>query len=169
MDDSITMKTHWDDVVHLFSVFAYFVKRFDYNGLEMYFTVSENKKTFKDTSSVVSVLKNMKHTTYSNIDMRLGEILRNYKIDLERQERRKGSFWKGKVVKPLSLYVFTDAVWQDCDAVAPIEAMIEKQRELALPREQVAIQFIRFGNDPTGIAKLEYLDSGLRRKHTKRW
>ena len=47
--------------------------------------------------------------------------------------------------------------------------MIEKQQQLKLPREQVAIEFIRFGNDPTGIGNLEYLDSGLRKKYTKTW
>lgn len=170
MDDSQSMKAHWNDVISLFSVLGYFVKEFDTNGLKMYFTVSRNKETFKHTSRVVSHLKNIKHKTYSNIDIRLGNILRKYQTNLENQERRKGFFWpKPKVVKPLSLYVFTDAVWHDCDAVAPIEAMIEKQRQLTLPREQVAIEFIRFGNDPTGIGKLEYLDSGLRKKHTKTW
>src|SRR3954468_24893223 len=54
-------------------------------------------------------------------------------------------------------------------AVAPIEAMIEKQRQLGLPKEQVGIQFIRFGNDQAGIERLQYLDSGLRKKYGKRW
>lgn len=112
----------------------------------------------------------MTQTTCSNINLRLGQILRKYQVELERQEERNKSFWmRGKAVKPLSLYVFTDAAWQGCDAVAPIEAMIEKQKQLELPKEQVGIQFIRFGNDPTGMERLEYLDRGLRRKYTKRW
>jgi hypothetical protein len=35
MDDSVSMKEHWDDVVSLFSVFAYIAKRLDDDGLEV--------------------------------------------------------------------------------------------------------------------------------------
>lgn len=159
------MERHWDDVVSLFHVLAYFAKRLDSNALEMYFTVSTDVKTFKKTSEAVSHLKTMSQNTYSNIDSRLQQILGKYQEDLV----RKSFFGLRAKVKPLSLYVFTDAAWQGCDAIAPIEAMIQKQRQLGLPKEQVSIQFIRFGSDANGIKKLKYLDSGLRRKHTKKW
>ena len=163
------MKEHWDDVIDLFSVFAYIAKRLDDNGLEMYFTVSEHKQTFKRTSPAVSHLKAMRPSTSSNIDIRLGSILGKYQAALERQRERTGSFWpREKHVKPLSLYVFTDAAWPGCDAVAPVEAMIEKLKYLMLPKEQVGIQFIRFGNNPIGIERLKYLDSGLRKKYGKK-
>ena len=57
MDDSLSMKTYWNDVISLFYVFGCLVKKFDTNGLEMYFTVSEKKKTFKNTTPAVSHLK----------------------------------------------------------------------------------------------------------------
>lgn len=173
MDDSISMKAYWEDVISLFSVFAYFAKRLDNNGLEMYFTVSVDKETFKNTTPAVSRLKRMRHErgTYPNFNHRLDQILRRYRADLDRQKDRAKGYFRltAKAVKPLSLYVFTDAAWPGCDAVAPIEAMIEKLKQLYLPKEQVAIQFIRFGNDPIGIERLVYLDSGLREKYTKRW
>lgn len=153
----------------LFNELAYIAKRLDNNGLEMYFTVSEDKKTFRDTTPAVSHLRGMRQSTFSNIDMRLEQILRKYKKDLDRQNEPKKFFSRAHDVKPLSLYVFTDAAWQGCDAVAPVEAMIEKLRQLELPKEQIGIQFIRFGNDPNGIRRLEYLDSGLRKKYSKRW
>lgn len=156
-------------MVSLFSVFGYFAKRLDDNGLEMYFTVSEHKEKFRDTSPAVSRLKSMRHGTTSNIDIRLGKILGEYQTDLERSKERRGFFFsRAKSVKPLSLYVFTDAAWPGSDAVAPVEAMIEKQKQLALPKEQVGIQFIRFGDHPTGMKRLEYLDSGLRKKYGKK-
>ena len=166
------MKKHWDNVIDMFSVFAWHTKSLDSNGLEMYFTVSPRKETkFKDTTSAVRLLKSMSQRVPSNIDLSLDQILRKYQADLERQKERKSknSFWsRDKDVKPLSLYVFTDGAWEGCDAVAPIEAMIEKQIDLKLPRTQIGIQFIRFGDDPEGIKKLKYLDSGLRRKYTKK-
>jgi hypothetical protein len=47
--------------------------------------------------------------------------------------------------------------------------MIEKLRQLGLPKEQVSIQFIRFGNDEVGIKRPQYLDSGLLETYGKRW
>ena len=171
IDDSLSMKQQWDNVIDLFSVFAWHTKRLDSNGLEMYFTVSPREETFKDTTSAVKRLKDMSHRVPSTIDLSLDQILRKYQADLERQKERKrknGFLSRHKDVKPLSLYVFTDGAWEGCDAVAPVRAMIEKQKELKLPREQIGIQFIRFGDDPRGIEKLKYLDSGLRKKYTKK-
>jgi hypothetical protein len=164
------MRDHWDDVVSLFSVFAYFAKKYDKNGLEMYFTVSEDKEHFDKTTPAVSHLKYMTQKSPSIIDIRLSEILRDYQSRLDRQNGRKGSRWSlSDPVKQLSLYVFTDGAWPGCDAVAPVVAMVEKLQELKLPKQQVGIQFVRFGNDPVGIRRLEYLDSGLREKYTKDW
>jgi hypothetical protein len=170
MDDSLSMKEHWDDVVSLFSVLAYIVKRLDDDGLEMYFTVSLGVEKFRDTTPAVAHLKSMRPSTYSNINIRLERILRKYQTNLNHQRERRGIFWsRAKTIKPLSLYVFTDGAWHGCDAVAPVEAMIEKQRQLGLPKEQVGIQFIRFGNDKVGMERLQFLDSGLRKKYGKRW
>lgn len=169
MDDSVSMKPHWNNVISLFSILAYIAKRLDKNGVEMYFTVSESEKTFKDTSRVVKLLRSITPTSYSNIDMRLGQILRTYQAKLEHEKEPKRIRLFSKPVKPLSLYIFTDGAWQGCDAVPPIEAMIESLKRLGFPKEQVGIQFVRFGNKQEDIEKLEYLDSGLRKKHTKKW
>jgi hypothetical protein len=164
------MRDHWEDLVSLFSVLAYIAKGLDKNGLEMYFTVSPDVKKFKKTTPAVDHLKYMRQSTHSDINLRLEDILRKYQAELEHQKDRKQGFWSlSKVVKPLSLYVLTDGAWPSVDGVPPVEAMIEKLRELGLPKKQVGIQFIRFGNDPEGIRRLEYLDSGLREKYTKRW
>lgn len=163
------MRQYWGEVVSLFSVLAYILKKLDDDGLEMYFTVSTDKRTFKDTRRAVSHLEKMTQSTYSNIDARLQQILGKYQVYLGQQRERRGFFRSRANAKPLSLYVFTDAAWQGCDAIAPIEAMIEKQRQLGFPKDQVSIQFVRFGNDASGIERLEYLDSGLRKKHTKKW
>ena len=163
------MGAYWHEVISLFSVLAWIVKKLDDNGLEMYFTVSRVVKRFKDTKRAVALLEKMNQSTYSNIDSRLQEILGKYQEDLSHQREQKGILRSRSRVKPLSLYVFTDAAWQGCDATMPIEAMIEKQRQLEFSKEQVGIQFVRFGNHAGGIAKLEYLDSGLRQKYTKKW
>lgn len=163
------MKNHWKDVISLFSVLAYFTKRIDSDGQEMYFTVSRERRTFRDTSPMIKFLEGMKQDSECNIDIRLQEILEMYQKNLERKDHGVFFSRKPKTVKPLSLYVFTNAVWPGSDATAPIEAMINKLRQLGFSKSQTGIQFIRFGQEADGIAKLKYLDSGLRRKYTKEW
>lgn len=164
------MREHWNDVVSLFSVLAWILKGLGKIRLKVYFTVSTKNLSFSVASAATSYLKAMQHRTYSNVDLRLGKILTKYQANLEHSRGRRGPLWSKapKQMKALSLYVFTDAAWQGCNAVAPVEMMIEKQKQLLLPKEQVGIQFIRFGNDPIGIERLEYLDSGLRKKYGKR-
>ena len=159
------MKAYWEDVISFFHVFAYFTKKLDKNGLEMCFTVSTKKVKFRDTKKAVACLKNTRHDVPSDIDMRLGQILGNYQKDIESEKEKKHAIFSklSKPVKPLSLYVLTDGAWPQTNAVAPIEEMILQK----LPKKQVGIQFIRFGNDSTGIDRLEYLDSGLRKKYGK--
>ena len=159
------MKAYWEDVISFFHVFAYFTKKLDKNGLEMWFTVSTKKLKFNDTKKAVAYLKNMRHDVPSDIDMRLGQILGNYQSEIHREKEKKNAIlskWS-KAVKPLSLYVLTDGAWPATDAVTPIEQLILQQ----LPKKQVGIQFISFGNDPAGIDKLRYLDTGLRKKYGK--
>ena len=174
IDDSESMKEHWDSVVDLFRVLAWLVKKYDDDGLDMHFTVSEVKaknKSFKDTTPAVKILREMREKLISpsNIDLRLGTILEDY-LDEVKEPKSKGSWsrFKPKKVKPLSLYVFTDGEWAGSDGVAPLEAMIERYKNLRTPKKtQIGIQFIRFGNGSDGVSRLGYLDSGLRRKHGK--
>lgn len=164
------MSAYWLDVISLFSVLAWIVKRLDDDGLEMYFTISKVKTRFTDTSRAVKLLETTSQHTYSNIDARLQEILGKYQEELGHHREQRRSFLRSRSkLKPLSLYVFTDAAWPGCDATIPTEAMIVKLGQLGFPKEQVSIQFIRFGNHPSGIKKLKYLDSGLRKKYSKKW
>jgi hypothetical protein len=163
------MKQHWKDVKSLLYVLAYLVKKLDGDELDMSFTISSQETKFKDASKAVAYLDAMRPNGLANINVRLSNLLRKYVNDLEdpprhwfRLHTRQGS------IKPLSLYIFTDGIWQPGhDGVPPIEALIEKLTALRLPKEQVGIQFIRFGDSEEGIKRLEYLDSGLRKKFGK--
>ena len=166
IDDSLSMEPYWIEVISLFSVLAWIVKKFDDDGFEMCFTISAIQKHFADTSKAVAVLGKIKLYTYSNIDSRLLEILEEYQKHLE---SRKTYFRRKAKLNPLSLYVFTDAAWPNSDAVGPVEAMIAKLHQLGFGKEQVGIQFIRFGNHTSGMEKLKYIESGLRKKYSNHW
>ena len=130
----------------------------------MCFTVSKDHVKFRNTTTAVEHLNAVKHRSSTpNMNLRLGDLLRKYEKDLKRQDERKHSFWSmaSDSVKPLSLYVLTDGDWPNCNAVRPVEDMIQ----LGRPKEQVGIQFVRFGNSPVGEKRLKYLDSGLRKKY----
>jgi hypothetical protein len=164
------MNKHWKDVKSLLYVLAYLVKELDDDGLDMSFTISSQEKKFNHASKAVAYLDAMHPNGLANINMRLSKLLMRYVNELEHPTPRNRFSLRTRQssVKPLSLYIFTDGVWQPgYDGVPPIEALIEKLTALHLPKEQVGIQFIRFGNSEEGIKKLEYLDSGLRKKFGK--
>jgi hypothetical protein len=164
------MNKHWKDVKSLLYVLAYLVKELDDDGLDMSFTISSQEKKFNHASKAVAYLDAMHPNGLANINMRLSKLLMRYVNELEHPTPRNRFSLRSRQssVKPLSLYIFTDGVWQPgYDGVPPIEALIEKLTALHLPKEQVGIQFIRFGNSEEGIKKLEYLDSGLRKKFGK--
>jgi hypothetical protein len=164
------MNKHWKDVKSLLYVLAYLVKELDDDGLDMSFTISSQEKKFNHASKAVAYLDAMHPNGLANINMRLSKLLMRYVNELEHPTPRNRFSLRSRQssVKPLSLYIFTDGVWQPgYDGVPPIEALIEKLTALHLPKEQVGIQFIRFGNSEEGIKILEYLDSGLRKKFGK--
>jgi hypothetical protein len=61
----------------------------------------------------------------------------------------------------LSFYILTDAKWQPTDVGSLIKDVVQEMIAKKCPKEQLAIQFIRFGEDQANIAKLDELDSGL--------
>ena len=65
--------------------------------------------------------------------------------------------------RKLSLYVLTDGVWQaKTDLRQVIQTLVQHLIQHKLTNKQIGIQFIRFGDDETGMKRLEKLDSGLK-------
>ena len=63
--------------------------------------------------------------------------------------------------RPLSFYILTDAKWQPTDVGGLIKNLVQDMIAKGCRKEHVGIQFIRFGNDPVSIAKLDELAHGL--------
>ncbi len=61
----------------------------------------------------------------------------------------------------MSFYILTDAKWQPTDVGGLIKDLAQEMIDKKCPKEQLAIQFIRFGEDQASITKLNELDSGL--------
>lgn len=162
MDDSQSMAKHWAEVEPMLSILAYIVKAAGPDGLDLYFTMSDEVYHEKHTSKLVNTIRKRKPMGDSDILLRLGAILSDYTSKLNNQKSLHGggSLWaRQKGVRPLNIYVFTDGVWQPrTDAKPAIQELVSTLHEHNLDRKQIGIQFISFGHDPTGIARLEELD-----------
>lgn len=151
IDDAVTMGKHWRALKEFFAAFAYFIKRLDRDGLDLYFSVSrKSRKGEKDTTPLIELVKEHAPTNVpSNLAMRLEELLGDYK--------RKLTSWSQ--VKGLQIYILTDGVWYtDSDAEELIRSFIRFLDAKSWPQNTIGIQFIRFGDNEGGIARLEKLD-----------
>ena len=151
----------------LVGILAYMVKPYDSNGLELMCTNSSSKSiTSKTSSKLVAYLEKTKPAGMSDISIRLNSILEQYKAKIH-EVYGAGSRVTARArndVRPLTLYILTDGVWQPkCDAEAPIKNLVRKLLELKseVSRKQVGIQFIYFGNNATGKARVEKLDDKI--------
>jgi len=154
------MAEYWDEVAKVFEALSYIVKSTDKDGLDLYFRNSENfAESTKKTSELIPLLKAQKKPTKDpgiNFDLRLNQILekRTDKLD------RRGIF--NRKPKPMSLYILTDGVWDfDGYAQEPIRNAVQKLYGVSKSRKQIGIQFIRFGDNPEALRRLEHLDNGL--------
>ena len=157
------MREHWSTLKSLVAVLAYIVKTYDPDGIEMYQTMcSEKPLKSKNSSDLMAALDRTTPSGISDIAIRLNLILSAYETKLHRAHGGGLLSSLRKEVRPLTLYVLTDAVWQpECDAAGPIKKLVRKLESLGMSKNQVGIQFIRFGKNPLGLSRLEHLDSGI--------
>lgn len=161
------MKQYWrerEGVINLAKALAYVVKESDKNGMELFFTCSDDKyKVYNSTTMEARLSGRLCHSR-SNMAVVLGRILENYRTSLKKNSEDKGPVKFFQKLKPLNIYVFTDAEWQpycDVDVAKKISLLATTMKDLKYPREQVGIQFIRFGNDRDCSEKLRCLDEGI--------
>lgn len=165
IDDSRSMGRHWKEVQEVFAHLAYIVKDTDPDGIELRFTMSGDKHRSRRTTPLLDVLNGKRPQGESNIRSPLSEVLKEYQAKLKGQ---KTSRWSRRrqppeQVRRQTLYVLTDGIWQpDCDITEIIKHQVDCLKDHNLYREQFGIQFIRFGDDPEGVKRLEQLDSGLK-------
>lgn len=158
------MVKHWDNVTNVVEGLSYILKDADKDGLDLYFTIAEQSALEKKhTTLLVRLVEHHRQRdrdARTEINFRLNQILDKYKAKLDRSNSR----WPRKPLKPLSLYILTDGIWEaECKPEIPIKNVVQKLSDLRKDREQIGIQFISFGNDPVGMERLRYLDDDLTR------
>lgn len=159
------MKVNWPSVTNLIDILAYLVKPYDTNGMELLYTISSSPPLkSKDSTTLVRSIERMTPEGKSDISQKLTLILTQYQSALH-QAFGAGHevVSRARKVKPLSIYILTDGIWQPhCDAQTPIRNIVQKLVQLNLDKKQVGIQFISFGNDRVGLQRLKELDDDMR-------
>lgn len=147
------MRNHKNEVARMVDLFAYSLKGFDEDGVELYLSVA--KKNFKEKNSKRLVDRfhtNSSFRDHCNMAHCLRQIFKDYKDKVKRHSR-------GFPLTPMNIYVLTDAVWQPkCEVKTEIIAFVNFLAEWKVDLRQVGIQFIRFGTDVGAMQRLRELD-----------
>lgn len=158
IDDSAGMEPHWKYLISVFEALSYVVKTVDPNGLDLHFTVSDDKYlNRKETAPLIKTVRSQPRRSTTDMNIRLTTLLQAYQNKLSKKKSRFSS-----EVKPMNLYILTDGVWEtETNVEAPIRSLVKTLNEQGMGRLQIGIQFIYFGNNPNALERLEHLDSGL--------
>jgi tetratricopeptide (TPR) repeat protein len=161
IDNSISMRKHWDEAQKLIPTLAYIAKQVDVDGIEVYFTNSQAKKIRKSATD----LERLIIETVPHGDEDVGSVLQSVLHEFESGLKSESL----TLTRPKSsrggrgaIYIFTDAhLLRKDDIGSTIEQFAETCKQFGVKRQQVGIQFISFGNDPESLAKLRHIDNNL--------
>ena len=160
------MKQHKDKMERVISLLAYMVKKSDKDGLDVFFTQTVAKVNSQRSSKISASIHQV---TFGGVpDMRgrlqtiLQEHINKFGTLIQAPKPLFGRQPPPQTQRPLSFYILTDAKWQPLTNVGRlIKDLVHIMQAKGCPKEHVAIQFIRFGEDQASIAKLDELDHGL--------
>jgi hypothetical protein len=166
------------DIATYVEVLSYMVKDKDPDGVNLYYFNS--KEEVKKCKSSKQLARSVAAKTFDGLttpEIKLKSLLNDYCTELRgfankrRQYERRGpnSFRSllgrpPSLPRPLSIYVLTDGVWlsprtEGGDYLkGTIRKLIGQLKELECERDQVGVQFIRFGDHLYGRRRLEALD-----------
>ncbi|KPI38136.1 uncharacterized protein AB675_1060 [Cyphellophora attinorum] len=170
LDDGNSMREHRKAMTQLSTNLMFFIKhkKLDLDGSTVCFIASSKQIEHQHITELTKfVQRNLHFEGKPNFAHRLEKILEWYRTKLRGQPN----------AKPISLYVFTDGTWRgtdDADPTSPeedielqdvanvIDNTVEFLESRRARLKQVGIQFIRYGDDEVGRARLEWLDDELK-------
>ncbi|KAF5549962.1 serine threonine kinase [Fusarium napiforme] len=150
VDNFGSMEQHKPKAMRTARVISYVAKIADDNGMEVFAASETTKKPATCTSSgkVEKAIKKMKTVKGKcNMQKCLYDILNRVLVP--------GQF------RPTSIYIYTDGVWEPGEdgTKHSISRAIRFLDRHGYNSSALMFQFIRFGNDPIGTERLDYLDN----------
>jgi len=164
IDDSKTMQRYRAEVMDLAEALMYLVKGCDPKSIKMRFA-SEPDKVHKGRKGIglrtsTTALRKIIGRRFDarslgtcNMEVKLNKIV-NAVV-------RKG--------RQVSIIVLTDGVWERASQApgggveVTIQSLVRKMAKNSANRTDVSVQFVRFGDDEVGLARLTYLDDNLKK------
>ena len=160
------MKQYIPEIKSVLSLLAYMVKKSDKDGLNIFFTQSLKRVNSQKSSKLLTSIDQAHFQGITDMRGRLQNLCQEHINKFGTLITPSRSFFgrqpPPQPQRPLSFYILTDAKWQPTDVGAFIKTdLVQSMIAKGCPKEHVAIQFIRFGNDQASINKLDELDHGL--------
>ena len=160
------MVAHRQKVRDVLELLSSLTKRYDPDGLDLYFTTQARKLKPKTNAQVLKFFDERPAYGLPDMRARFASIIEQYqsrfgsKNTLSRLLHPNSIPSKGP--RRLTLYVLTDGVWQPgCTLITEIRNLVALLQKHNLPNKHVGIQFIRFGDDVEGKKRLKTLDARL--------
>ena len=162
-NNSESMSDYWADVreeVDLLSNIIFHCKAD--NRIDIRLAMGDGTSNSSSADHLVQFVRSKSpgvgiHGAEASIQHVLEKVLQGWIKSTEQKRSSRG--WRSEK-KPLSLYVLTTGNFPAGDDVElPIRQAIEDMKHIGLQHDHIGIQFVRFGDDPTGIARLNKLDN----------
>ncbi|KAL9612988.1 MAG: hypothetical protein Q9167_002465 [Letrouitia subvulpina] len=165
IDNTESMRAYRRDVLSVVSLLAYMLKDLDPNGLDVCFTQSRQKVHSGKSTALSAAVSQVNFQGQSDMRTCLSRIFHEHKNKFGTTIAPSGSWYRRPIPpttpKPLSFYILTDGNWQPNEVGPIIMDLVNKMQSKGLLKDHVGIQFIRFGENQQGIARLNHLDRGL--------
>ncbi|KAI3328771.1 hypothetical protein F4824DRAFT_391140 [Ustulina deusta] len=177
-DNSASMAEHWSNVKRTGDALTYILKNIDPDGFEIHMTNSGESLKRKNRNGLFEGFGYFHQhrpgpdlgtcameTVLSNI---LGAVVKKALAPSPLYGR-----FKSRQVRGVSVYVFTNGVWEgrrsrdessgEAGGVEnAIKTAVKRLQEANQMRTFLSIQFIRFGDDPEGRRRMQWLDDGIK-------
>ncbi|KAK4231944.1 hypothetical protein QBC38DRAFT_439599 [Podospora fimiseda] len=185
VDDTETMRNaHWDTMSSIVQALFILLKDCDPNNIiELWFT-SNPDKSIKggkgNNKSIFNALEKARHwksTISDSFRLSLNRILSRVKSNIQPTNTSRDSARSrlsaifSRPTKEFSIYILTDAMWDDGHtsddspgAAEPIETLIREMKRCNRSLTEVSIQFIQMGDNQEATKRLKYLDESLWKK-----
>lgn len=162
------MRPHWEEVMLCVDLLAFCTAPYDDDGIELRYTISPKTLRHKSVDEFRRHAAKRrppkpddKISRTTNMSAALSNALKGFQDKFTGQGRRRDvlSIFKPTQRKGLIVFVLSDGLWdQENDVKKPIQRLIGTLKDSKQDSAKAGIQFICFGDNEDGWARMQELD-----------
>lgn len=138
---------------------AHIVIDCDPDGIDVLFTNEGTRRQSTSAEGLYNYALSIQARGYTDAEAAMETMLKDYEKKLRDYGALRDAGRNPDPVRPLSIYFLTDGAWVAGGNPEVHFLLIgEALKALGLPRQQIGIQFISFGNRQDGLERLDLLD-----------